>query len=79
MSSNLCSVLQVSSIPKATPNKDEHWVYPSPQMFWNAMLRKGWRWKEDDLNPKDMDHIIKIHNVNNEAAWQEVRAKTLGN
>lgn len=63
---------QVSSIPKATPDKEEHWVYPSPQMFWNAMLRKGWRWKEDDLNPKDMDHIIKIHNVNNEMAWQEI-------
>ena len=41
-------------------------------MFWNAMLRKGWRWKEDDLKPKDMDNIIKIHNANNEQAWQEV-------
>lgn len=41
-------------------------------MFWNAMLRKGWRWKDDDLSPKDMDVIIKIHNINNELAWQEV-------
>ena len=41
-------------------------------MFWNAMLRKGWRWKDDDLSQKDMDHIIKIHNVNNELAWLEV-------
>lgn len=41
-------------------------------MFWNAMLRKGWRWKEDDLSPQDMDNIIKIHNVNNEEAWKEV-------
>ena len=31
---------QVSSIPRA--DKDgEYWVYPSEQMFWNAMLRKG--------------------------------------
>jgi len=65
---------QVSSIPKAIPQneKDTHWVYPSQQMFWNAMLRKGWRWKEDDLKPKDMEDIIKIHNANNEQAWQEV-------
>ncbi|XP_059146879.1 holocytochrome c-type synthase-like [Physella acuta] len=60
----------LSSIPKA--GTEENWVYPSPQMFWNAMLRKGWRWKEDDLSPKDMDNIINIHNANNELAWQEV-------
>lgn len=28
-----------SNIPKA--GTDETWVYPSQQMFWNAMLRKG--------------------------------------
>ncbi|KAK6639780.1 hypothetical protein RUM43_008055 [Polyplax serrata] len=60
---------QISSIPKTDGS---YWVYPSQQMFWNAMLRKGWRWKEDDIKPKDMDDIIKIHNANNEAAWQEV-------
>lgn len=65
---------QVSTIPKAIIKEGEgpFWVYPSPQMFWNAMLRKGWRWKEDDLTPTDMDHIIKIHNANNEQAWREV-------
>ena len=31
---------QKSSIPKATA-EGETWVYPSEQMFWNAMLRKG--------------------------------------
>lgn len=36
------------------------------------MLRKGWRWKDDDLSKQDMDNIIRIHNVNNELAWQEV-------
>ncbi|XP_069128052.1 holocytochrome c-type synthase-like [Argopecten irradians] len=59
-----------SSIPKAGGN--ENWVYPSEQMFWNAMLRKGWRWKEDDIGAKDMTDIIKIHNANNEQGWQEV-------
>ncbi|XP_031830239.1 cytochrome c heme lyase [Nomia melanderi] len=62
---------QVSSIPKATA-ENEFWVYPSQQMFWNAMLRKGWRWKKEDISPDDMSNIIKIHNANNEQAWQEV-------
>ncbi|KAK4294899.1 hypothetical protein Pmani_032507 [Petrolisthes manimaculis] len=62
---------QVSTIPKADSD-GENWVYPSPQMFWNAMLRKGWRWNDDDLSQQDMDNIIRIHNVNNELAWQEV-------
>ncbi len=60
-----------SSIPKAGGNVDEEgkretWVYPSQQMFWNAMLRKGWRWKDDDLSQESMKHIISIHNANNE-------------
>ncbi|XP_075235460.1 cytochrome c heme lyase [Lycorma delicatula] len=62
---------EISSIPKAGTD-GEFWVYPSQQMFWNAMLRKGWRWKDDALKPKDMDDIIKIHNANNEQAWLEV-------
>ena len=36
------------------------------------MLRKGWRWQESALEPKDMEDIIKIHNTNNEQAWLEV-------
>ncbi|KAJ8278001.1 hypothetical protein GJAV_G00082660 [Gymnothorax javanicus] len=59
-----------SKIPRA--GTDKNWVYPSEQMFWNAMLRKGWRWKDDDLAPEDMSNIIKIHNQNNEQAWQEI-------
>lgn len=62
---------QVSTIPKAG-TENEFWAYPSPQMFWNAMLRKGWRWKEGDLNSGDMENIIRIHNANNENAWLEV-------
>ncbi|XP_018568097.1 cytochrome c-type heme lyase [Anoplophora glabripennis] len=65
---------QVSCIPKAVFKEGENpfWVYPSPQMFWNAMLRKGWKWKDEDISQKDMNDIIKIHNANNEQAWQEV-------
>lgn len=36
------------------------------------MLRKGWRWKEGDIQKDDMDAIIRIHNTNNEEAWREV-------
>ncbi|KAM5148684.1 holocytochrome c-type synthase isoform 1-T3 [Mantella aurantiaca] len=59
-----------SNIPRA--QSDKNWVYPSEQMFWNAMLRKGFKWKEEDINPKDMNNIIKIHNQNNEQAWSEI-------
>ncbi|MFH4981031.1 hypothetical protein AB6A40_007740 [Gnathostoma spinigerum] len=59
-----------STIPKAHSN--ETWEYPSQQMFWNAMLRKGWRWQDDQISRQDMENIIKIHNANNENAWKEV-------
>ncbi|CEF68614.1 Cytochrome c-type heme lyase [Strongyloides ratti] len=61
---------EISTIPKAHENG--YWEYPSPQMFWNAMIKRGWRWKEEDLSQKDMENIIKIHNLNNERAWQEI-------
>ncbi|XP_015782069.1 cytochrome c-type heme lyase isoform X1 [Tetranychus urticae] len=67
---------EVSTIPKA--GGDEKWVYPSEQMFWNAMIRKGWKWQNEHekgiepLQKNDMSHIIRIHNANNEAAWQEI-------
>jgi cytochrome c heme-lyase len=61
-----------STIPRADSETSDTWVYPSEQMFWNAMLRKGWKWEKDQLKPKDMSNIIKIHNANNEKAWMEV-------
>ena len=32
----------------------------------------GWRWEDEAVNQKDMSDIIKIHNTNNEQAWEEV-------
>ena len=32
----------------------------------------GWRWEDEVVNQKDMSDIIKIHNTNNEQAWEEV-------
>ncbi|NP_001087149.2 cytochrome c-type heme lyase [Xenopus laevis] len=68
---NLSLEREESTIPRS--NTEKNWIYPSEQMFWNAMLRKGWRWKEDDLKPDDMANIIKIHNKNNEQAWSEIQ------
>ncbi|ESN92392.1 hypothetical protein HELRODRAFT_115899 [Helobdella robusta] len=67
----LSTMREVSTIPRAD-KENETWLYPSQQMFWNAMLRKGWRWKDDDIEAEDMGVIIKIHNANNEEAWREV-------
>lgn len=83
---SLSTQRQESSIPKA--DGTGNWMYPSEQMFWNAMIRKGWNWKdhvqgkdqmyegkqgeEGKFHGKDMSEIIKIHNANNESAWVEV-------
>lgn len=68
---------QVSSIPKGefTPKhqdkekggQDKTWVYPSEQMFYNAMERKGW-----DPNAEDMKSVVQIHNAVNERTWMEL-------
>ncbi|KAF7483103.1 Hypothetical predicted protein [Marmota monax] len=59
-----------SFIPRT--DSEKKWVYPSEQMFWNAMLRKGWKWKDEDISQQDMYNIIKIHNQNNEQVWKEI-------
>lgn len=75
-----------STIPKA--DGSGNWMYPSEQMFWNAMIRKGWDWRahvngedpqykskigeDGKFHQKDMSSIIRIHNANNESAWREV-------
>ena len=63
---------QASTIPKSSGKEGETWVYPSEQMFFNAMLKKGWKYSQEELKPEDLKHIITIHNRNNEDAWQEI-------
>jgi len=43
------------------------WQYPSERMFFNAMKRKGWDAKEEDMSA-----IVAIHNGVNERAWYQV-------
>lgn len=43
------------------------WDYPSPQQFYNALVRKGWETPEEHI-----ETMVEIHNFLNEQAWQEV-------
>lgn len=52
---------------KGVKDNETNWVYPSEQMFYNAMERKGW-----DPNAEDMKAVVQIHNAVNERTWGEV-------
>ncbi|KAI9293149.1 cytochrome c and c1 heme-lyase [Neoconidiobolus thromboides FSU 785] len=66
--SNLKQEREISSIPKTdTEEGESNWVYPSEQMFYNAMKRKSWK-----ANEEDMKVIVPIHNLINERAWNLV-------
>ncbi|KAI0065602.1 cytochrome c and c1 heme-lyase [Artomyces pyxidatus] len=54
-----------SSIPRDTAG---HWEYPSPQQFYNALVRKGWETPEEHV-----ETMVHIHNFLNEKAWDEVQ------
>jgi cytochrome c heme-lyase len=54
-----------SSIPRDTA---ENWEYPSPQQFYNALVRKGWETPENEI-----ETMVHIHNFLNEKAWEEVQ------
>jgi len=55
----------VSSIPRDGNSK---WEYPSPQQFYNALVRKGWETPEEHV-----ETMVHIHNFLNEEAWEEVK------
>ena len=56
-----------SSIPKGGAGGT--WLYPSPQMFFNALLRKD---KAQDVHERDMNVVVAIHNNMNERTWRKV-------
>lgn len=45
-----------------------NWIYPSEQMFFNAMKRKNYSPDEADMRT-----IVPIHNAVNEQAWKEIK------
>ncbi|KAH8093774.1 cytochrome c and c1 heme-lyase [Cristinia sonorae] len=55
---------EVSSIPRDSSSK---WEYPSPQQFYNALVRKGWETPEEHV-----ETMVHIHNFLNEQAWLEI-------
>ena len=68
--SNLTSAREISTIPRSSiqSNESKNWIYPSQQMFFNAMKRKNW-----NPNAADMQTIVTIHNAFNERAWYEIK------
>lgn len=65
---NLCKDRVSSSIPKGGTDADT-WLYPSPQMFWNALVRKN---KTEGASETDIDAVIAVHNNMNETTWKQV-------
>lgn len=61
-----------STIPKSndddTITQNPNWEYPSPQQFFNAVMRKGFT----DTKEDDVPAMVQIHNAVNERAWQEI-------
>lgn len=58
----------LSSIPRpADGARKETWEYPSPQQFYNALVRKGW-----ETPVEHVETMVDIHNFLNERAWAEV-------
>jgi len=53
--------------PDPDSDSDKVWIYPSEQMFFNAMKRKNWNPKEED-----MKFVVPIHNMVNEMAWKHI-------
>ena len=62
--------LSKDRVTSSIPGQDgaAPWVYPSPQMFFNAMRRKGF-----DPQERDMETVVAIHNTVNEQTWDEIR------
>ena len=81
---SLATDREISTIPRASlsangekPANNEQesgmsssgkWMYPSEQMFFNAMKRKNY-----DPKTTDMKTIVPIHNAVNERAWMQIK------
>jgi len=59
---------QESDALEGGEGKGQNWVYPSEQMFFNALRRKGYT----HINEEDMKAVVAIHNTVNERAWRQV-------
>lgn len=53
--------------PQHQTGRSSRWEYPSEDMYFKAMERKGWK-----PDPKEMQTIVAIHNAINEETWQQI-------
>ncbi|KAL9188963.1 hypothetical protein ACHAXT_011453 [Thalassiosira profunda] len=62
-----------SSIPKGSSDGKASgtWTYPSPQMFYNALARKGKL--DEETKEEDMMSVVAIHNCMNEGTWEKIK------
>lgn len=71
---NLNTKRSMSTIPKDEfspshqPTNVTNWVYPSEQQYFNAIKKKGYEAREDDIPV-----VLAIHNFVNEEAWIRIR------
>ncbi|EPQ31787.1 uncharacterized protein PFL1_01119 [Pseudozyma flocculosa PF-1] len=56
-----------AAAPASQDESGSKWEYPSPQQFYNALVRKGWETPEEHV-----ETMVLIHNFLNEQAWLEV-------
>ena len=66
------SALSTERVTSTIPTGDATggtWVYPSPQMFYNSLRRKG---KAEGVDESSMDSVVAIHNNMNETTWKRV-------
>jgi cytochrome c heme-lyase len=62
------TLLSTHRMESTIPGPSEgNWQYPSQQMFFNAMRRKGYEPKEEDMRA-----VVAIHNTVNEKAWGQI-------
>lgn len=67
----LLSVDRVQSqIPKGG-TESSTWLYPSPQMFWNAIVRKN-KLGDADEEIQHIETVVAIHNNMNEKTWKQI-------
>jgi cytochrome c heme-lyase len=65
VSYDLAHVVKVMDVSLGNP--PSKWEYPSPQQFYNALMRKGWNTPEEHA-----EAMVLLHNRLNEDAWAEI-------
>jgi hypothetical protein len=65
---NLAADRTASSIPRSDSQQKSTWLYPSPRMFYNALKRKGY-----ETRPEDIHAMLHVHNFLNEQVWEQIR------